>query len=67
MAIRINFDSQHVPEKPTLVLAKRNGEKLGAIPAYNIVFKDALNEASEISFTTINSTMVLHMIYGMRF
>lgn len=50
MSIKINFDSAHNPEKPTLVLATRNGTKLGQISAEDIIFNDALNSASEISF-----------------
>ena len=50
MSIKINFDSAHNPEKPTLVLATRNGTKLGQIAAEDIIFNDALNSASEISF-----------------
>lgn len=50
MAIKINFDPSRVPETPTLLLANRNGEKLGQLPAKNIVLKDSLNNAAEISF-----------------
>ena len=50
MPIKINFDSSHTPEKPTLILATRNGTKLGQIAAEEIIFSDALNNASEISF-----------------
>lgn len=51
MAIKINFDSTYNAILPTFVLAQRYGNKLGAIPATNIVFKDALNNCSEISFS----------------
>lgn len=50
MSIKINFDSTHNPEKPTIVLATRNGTKLGQINAEEIICSDALNNASEISF-----------------
>lgn len=50
MAIKIHFDPSHVPETPTIVLANRNGEKLGQIPARNIIVKSCLNSAAELSF-----------------
>ena len=50
MAIKIRFDPSHVPEAPTIVLANRNGEKLGQIPAKNIIVKSCLNSAAELSF-----------------
>lgn len=50
MAIKIRFDPSHVPEAPTIVLADRNGEKLGQIPAKNIIVKSCLNSAAELSF-----------------
>ena len=48
--IRINFDSSHNPETPTLVLAHRSGKKIGGLKAQNITVNDCLNTASEISF-----------------
>lgn len=51
MAIKINFDAAGNPETPTFVLAKRNGEKMGQIPAKEISVSDSLNDAPEISFT----------------
>ena len=51
MAIKIQFDSIHNPESPTLILAKRNGEQLGKLNAKNIILKDDLNNPSEISFS----------------
>ena len=52
MAIRIRFDTDNVPEKPTLVLGKRNGDKIGQIPNIdNIKLKDCLNNTPEFSFT----------------
>ena len=50
MAIKINFDSTHNPEKPTLVLATRSGLKLGGLRAKGISIKDCQNDAAEISF-----------------
>lgn len=51
MAIKINFDTAHNPEEPTLILAKKNGDKIGKINAYEIEVVGSLNDASEISFT----------------
>ena len=50
MAIKIRFDAAGNPEAPTVVLARRNGEKLGQIDAKNISISDSLNDASEMSF-----------------
>lgn len=50
MAVRIEFDSTYNVQSPTFILATRNGNKLGVLPAYNIVFKDKLNSYSELSF-----------------
>lgn len=50
MAIKIRFDAAGNPEAPTVVLARRNGEKLGQIDAKNISISDSLNNASEMSF-----------------
>lgn len=50
MAIKINFDVAHNPETPTLLLARRNGDKIGVIPAVAISVSDAMNDASEITF-----------------
>ena len=50
MAVRIKFDNNHVPQRPTFVLANRNGNKLGCIPAMNINFSDKFNGASELQF-----------------
>lgn len=50
MAIKIKFDNTHNVQTPVFVLATRKGKKLGNVPAYDVVFKDALNEASELSF-----------------
>lgn len=50
MAIKINFDSGRNPETPTIVLAKRNGDKIGLIEAQSIQVSDNMNDASELSF-----------------
>lgn len=50
MAIKINFDTVHNPEVPTLILAKRNGDKIGQLNAKAIEVSDYMNEASEITF-----------------
>lgn len=51
MAIKINFDVVHNPEVPTIILAKKNGQKLGLLNAKGIEVSDSLNDASEITFT----------------
>ena len=52
MAIRINFDGNHNAETPTLVLGKRNGDKIGLISNIdNINLKDCMNYVPEMSFT----------------
>ena len=52
MAIRINFDGNHNAETPTLVLGKRNGDKIGLISNIdNINLKDCMNDVPEMSFT----------------
>lgn len=51
MAIKIKFDASHNPEPPTIILAKRSGHKLGMLNAKSIEVRDAMNDASEISFT----------------
>ena len=50
MAIRINFDLAHNPETPSMVLAKKNGDRLGLLNAKAISVADSMNDASEISF-----------------
>lgn len=50
MAIKIKFDTANNPEQPTIVLAKKNGDKLGVLNAKEIEVSDSLNDASEISF-----------------
>lgn len=53
MAIKIKFDLNGNPEPPTIILANRNGNKLGQLKvnADSIELVDKLNDASEISFT----------------
>lgn len=50
MAIKINFDAAGQPEAPTIVLAKRNGDKLGVLPAQSIQTTCNMNDAAEMSF-----------------
>lgn len=50
MAIKLKFDSANNVIWPTFVLASRNGRKLGAIPAYDIQLKDAMNSYSDLTF-----------------
>ena len=51
MPLKIYFDDiTHEPLMPTLVLANRNGDKLGVIPSSNLVVSDALKTHSELSF-----------------
>lgn len=50
MSIKINFDPSNNPESPTVILAKKNGDKLGMLPAREISISDNLNDASEMSF-----------------
>lgn len=53
MAIDIKFDLVNNPEPPTIILANRNGNKLGQLDFNTDSFdlSDKLNDASEISFT----------------
>lgn len=53
MAINIKFDLLNNPEPPTLILANRNGNKLGQLEvnAESVELVDKFNDASEISFT----------------
>ena len=50
MAIKINFDPCGNPESPTLILARKNGNKLGQLNAKNIILKDCLSAIPELSF-----------------
>ena len=53
MAINIKFDLNGNPEPPIIILANRNGNKLGQLKVNekSIDIKDSLNDASEFSFT----------------
>lgn len=53
MAIDIKFDITGNPESPTIVLANRNGNKLGQLKVdeKSVDLSDKFNDASEISFT----------------
>lgn len=53
MAIDIKFDLIGNPEPPTIILANRNGNKLGQlnVNVESIELKDKFNDASEFSFT----------------
>lgn len=50
MAIKIDFDAANNPQSPTIILAKKNGDKLGRIDAVEIESTDSMNDASGISF-----------------
>lgn len=52
MPIKIEFDSNHNPLTPTLVLVTKGGKKLGVVPAYDIKCRDSIDSPSEISFRT---------------
>lgn len=53
MAINIKFDLTGNPEPPTIILANRNGNKLGQLKVNedSINLNDKFNDISEISFT----------------
>lgn len=53
MAIDIKFDLMGNPEPPTIILANRNGNKLGqlSVNADSIDLSDKFNDTSELSFT----------------
>ncbi len=53
MAVNIKFDLSGNPEPSTIVLAKRNGDRLGQLDVNpkSIELSDKFNDASEISFT----------------
>jgi hypothetical protein len=50
MSAKINFDTANNPEKPTLILANKSGNKIGEIIADSIIVKGSMPNASEISF-----------------
>ena len=47
MAVRIRFDSNNQALQPSLVLATKGGEFIGALPAKGVHFKDCMNTRSE--------------------
>lgn len=52
MPIHISFDGNNSPELPILVLATKNGTKLGVLNSIsNVVLTEKLSDASELSFT----------------
>lgn len=51
MPIRIKFDSVNQPIEPTIVLARKNGEKICALPSENINVIDSFNSKVDLSFT----------------
>lgn len=53
MAIKISFDASGIPEQPTIVLAYKSGEKIGALNATKFKITDNLNEASDIYFEVV--------------
>lgn len=50
MAVKITFDSSHNPIEPTIVLASRNGAKIGKLPVINLKFGNRLMGISELFF-----------------
>ena len=56
MAVKLLFNPsstggiEPIVKTPTLVIAKKSGEKLGAIPSTNIRFECNLNSANTIDF-----------------
>ena len=50
MAIKIKFDSAHVPQQPTLILYSRSGKCFGNIEAYKVTAKSSLMDADEFTF-----------------
>ena len=50
MAIKIDFNVNGMPEQPTMVLARRDGSKIGLLNPFDINLKGALNEANEFQF-----------------
>ena len=50
MSVAIKIDPFGVVQDPTIVLATRNGTKLGDMSAYNVVFNESLTAGREMSF-----------------
>lgn len=55
MAVNIQFDSSHNPLPPTVVLAQKDGTKIGVLPDHDLVYKRCFNSYSEMSFDVIKS------------
>lgn len=55
MAITIDFDAAHKPQVPTIVLAKKNGDKLGKLDAVEVELTDSMNDKSEMTFKVYKS------------
>lgn len=52
MPIQINFDKSGMPEKPTMIIVTQSGDRVGMIDNdTNIITKDNMNSACEVSFT----------------
>ena len=50
--IQLNFDINGNPELPTLVIARRNGNKIGELTNISgIKLKDSMSDSPEISFS----------------
>lgn len=50
MSMKIKFDITGNPENPTLILAYRDGRKIGELVAENVIAKDSMMNAAELSF-----------------
>lgn len=59
MAVNIQFDSSYNPLPPTIVLAKKDGTKLGILPDHDLVYKRCFNSYSEMSFDVIKDETYL--------
>lgn len=57
MAVKLKFDSCHNPILPTLVLANRNGDKVGILPANSVKFSNRFNSYNEMSFYVYKSVL----------
>ena len=58
MSIKIKFDSNHNAEIPTIILANRNGKKIGKLPCVNVQIEDHLNSASMVKFDVYKADIV---------
>ena len=71
MSVAIKIDPFGVVQDPTIVLATRNGTKLGDMSAYNVVFNESLRSTKQIiGFGKICRILSLFgsrtMIFGLR-